>query len=98
MDECDELFAELEAATKEKDDYIKRLEADLEDKNSYIKQLEKRVKLLEKCLESSVFIRKPKEPESLKFDKEELTRSLVMDFYKGKLSYDALLSRVNPKH
>jgi hypothetical protein len=31
MDECDELFAELEAATKEKDDYIKRLEAENKD-------------------------------------------------------------------
>ena len=47
MDECDELFAELEAATKEKDDYIKRLEAENKQKDSCIKELKKKVESLE---------------------------------------------------
>jgi len=98
MDECEKLFAELDNIQGEKDNCIRRLKADLEDKNSYIKQLEKRVLLLEGRLKSSVFHYYQEEPRRLKFDKEELTRSLVKDYYKGKLSYDALVSRINPKH
>jgi hypothetical protein len=77
-------------------DYIRRLKSDLEKGDSYIKQLEKRILLLEGRLKDARFpfpAIKQGEPR-VRFEKEENTRSLVNDYYKGNLSYTALIKSI----
>jgi hypothetical protein len=94
MDEYDYLFAQLEAATKEKDEYIKQLE-------NRILLLEGRLKEFTRSSGAACYDHNKATPEPgrrVRFEKEELTRSHINEYYRGKITYTQLISRTNPKH